>query len=144
MDVGAGSFERAEFTRCSSFCIFPIRPRIWWREDEGGRPGVGGWIDRRRLTAVRWVIDDVDCSWFIEIDGPREYLGWRYECWGRGVVFVSEIESRDFGSGIDGVTAIGSECSELGGDGGVGVSETVDEADFVGGVAIVGDEAVVG
>jgi hypothetical protein len=27
-DMGAGSLERAELTRSSSFCIFPIRPRI--------------------------------------------------------------------------------------------------------------------
>jgi hypothetical protein len=27
--VGAGSLERAEYTRSSSFCILPISPRIW-------------------------------------------------------------------------------------------------------------------
>lgn len=27
--VGAGSLDLAELTRCSRFCIFPIRPRIW-------------------------------------------------------------------------------------------------------------------
>ena len=31
----------------------------------------------------------------------------------------------------------------MGGDGGVGASDTVDEADFAGGVAMVGDEVVV-
>ena len=37
----------------------------------------------------------------------------------------------------------GIEVSETGGDGGVGASEAVDEADFVGGVAIVGEDVVV-
>ena len=41
------------------------------------------------------------------------------------------------------VVVAGSERSETGGDGGVGVSEVVEEADLVGGVARVGDEAVV-
>lgn len=27
--TGAGSLERADCTRSSSFCTFPIRPRIW-------------------------------------------------------------------------------------------------------------------
>jgi hypothetical protein len=27
--VGAGSLDRAEYTRSSSFCILPISPRIW-------------------------------------------------------------------------------------------------------------------
>lgn len=60
------------------------------------------------------------------------------------MVFESDIESRDFGSGIEGVFVGGREWSDVGGEGGVGVSETFDEVDLVGGVAIVGDEAVVG
>lgn len=36
LEVGAGSLDRAECTRCSSFCILPIRPRIWVREVELG------------------------------------------------------------------------------------------------------------
>ena len=36
VEVGPGSFERAECTRASSFCIFPIRPRICVSDaDEG-------------------------------------------------------------------------------------------------------------
>ena len=34
--VGAGSFERADWTRASSFCILPISPRIWYREPDRG------------------------------------------------------------------------------------------------------------
>ena len=37
----------------------------------------------------------------------------------------------------------GTDGSDEGGEGGVGVSETVDEADFVGGVAIIGEDVVV-
>ncbi len=37
--VGAGSLDLAELTRCSSFCIFPIRPRIWWSEPDAVRLG---------------------------------------------------------------------------------------------------------
>ena len=44
-------------------------------------------------------------------------------------------------AGVPDVTDI--DGSEDGGEGGVGVSETVDEADFVGGVAIVGEDVVV-
>lgn len=29
VSTGAGSRDRADCTRSSSFCIFPIRPRIW-------------------------------------------------------------------------------------------------------------------
>lgn len=42
-----------------------------------------------------------------------------------------------------GVLASRMDLSEVGGEGGVGVSEAVDDTDFVGGVAMVGDEAVV-
>ena len=37
----------------------------------------------------------------------------------------------------------GIDLSHTGGEGGVGASEALDEADLVGGVAIVGDEVVV-
>lgn len=77
-------------------------------------------------------------------DGPLEYLAVLDEYSGRGVVFESDIESLDFGIGIAGAGAAGTERSDVGGDGGVGVSETVEEADFVGGVAMVGEDMVVG
>lgn len=63
---------------------------------------------------------------------------------GRGVVVASVIESRDLATGRAGVWGItDNDVSDVGGDGGVGVSDTVDEADLVGGVATVGDDAVV-
>ena len=62
----------------------------------------------------------------------------------RGVVFESAIERRDFGSGLDSeVLAAGIERSEVGGEGGVGASEAVEEADFVGGVGMVGEDVEV-
>lgn len=33
---GAGSFDRAECTRSSIFCILPMRPLIWYKESERG------------------------------------------------------------------------------------------------------------
>ena len=54
------------------------------------------------------------------------------------------IDNRGFDAEGAGVTAFaGSDRSETGGDGGVGASEAADEADLVGGVARVGDDAVV-
>ena len=57
------------------------------------------------------------------------------------MVLESAIESLDFATGNEGVvTVAGTDFSDTGGDGGVSVSDTSEEADFVGGVAIVGDE----
>lgn len=54
------------------------------------------------------------------------------------------IESRDLEIGIASTPeGVEFDGSEVGGDGGVSVSETVDDTDFVGGVAIVGEDAVV-
>ena len=42
--TGAGSFDRADCTRCSSFCICPMRPRICRSEpDDGNAPGRAAW-----------------------------------------------------------------------------------------------------
>lgn len=79
------------------------------------------------------------------IEGPRECRGGRdVKFDGRGVTLEFVMERRDLGNGIIGAPGgCGLERSDVGGDGGVGVSETVDEADFVGGVAMVGEDAVV-
>ena len=53
------------------------------------------------------------------------------------------MERRDFGREDAGVPIEGSDLSDTGGDGGVGVSEAAEDTDLVGGVATVGDEAVV-
>lgn len=52
-------------------------------------------------------------------------------------------DKRLFGTGNPVVPGVVAERSDIGGEGGVGASDTVDEVDFVGGVAIVGEEVVV-
>lgn len=59
-------------------------------------------------------------------------------------MLASAIDSLDLGAGIAGAATAGTEWSDVGGDGGVGVSDTVEDADLVGGVATVGEEVVVG
>ncbi len=79
-----------------------------------------------------------------EPDGPLEYLGVLDEYCGRGVMLESATDSLDLGTGIAGVATGGTERSDVGGDGGVGVSDTVEDVDLVGGVATVGEDIVVG
>lgn len=60
------------------------------------------------------------------------------------MVFESPVDNLGFGSLLAGVLMAGGiERSEFGGEGGVGVSDIVDEVDFVGGVATVGDDVLV-
>lgn len=59
-------------------------------------------------------------------------------------MFESPVDNLVLGGLLAGVLmAGGSERSEFGGEGGVGVSDTVDEVDFVGGVATVGEDVLV-
>jgi hypothetical protein len=60
------------------------------------------------------------------------------------VVFASSVATFDFAGmfGVLGGATAGAEASEIGGDGGVAVLETVVDADFEGGVVVIGDEAV--
>ena len=53
------------------------------------------------------------------------------------------IERRVLGKDDAGVAMDDRDLSETGGDGGVGVSEAVEDTDLAGGVATVGDDAVV-
>ena len=54
------------------------------------------------------------------------------------------MESRDLGKAFGAAElAAGIERSEVGGDGGVGASETVEDADLVGGVGMVGEDVEV-
>ena len=53
------------------------------------------------------------------------------------------MERRVLGREDAGVAVGGSDLSETGGDGGVGVSEAAEDTDLGGGVATVGDDAVV-
>lgn len=93
-------------------------------------------MDRRGIDGVP--------ALFIALEGTRVCLGGcevlvGYN--GRGVVFESAFESLDFTIGRAGVAVAGGiDLSDVGGDGGVSVSETSEEADLVGGVAMVGEE----
>ena len=71
VEAGAGSFDFAECTRSSSFCIFPIRPRIWDSEPEDDMLGVFCKCSSR-FKVVRRATDDMGRSLLIGIDGPRE------------------------------------------------------------------------
>ena len=75
------------------------------------------------------------------IDGRLDCLG---KVIGLGVTLESAAGSLDLsndGAGV--VLAAELDLSDVGGEGGVWVSETVEDADLVGGVAIPGDDAVV-
>ena len=78
----------------------------------------------------------------LDSEGLRECAVAREdEVEGLGVMLESAIDSLDLGIAlISDFVAIGAEWSEVGGEGGVGVSETVEAVDLVGGVAIVGEE----
>ena len=149
--MGAGNLERADCTRCSSRCICAVRLRMWVSEVELGSPRVGG-----AFAFVFRMSDGVAFLPRVELagaagPGPLELRrlpdGRRFV--GLGVVLESPEGSLSllFG-GFIGVFAIGlavAEDSEIGGDGGVGVSDTVSvvDTDFVsGGVVIIGEDAV--
>lgn len=153
--TGAGNFDLADWTRCSSLCICAVRVRICVSEVELGRPlllfVVAGAFDLVLLITegVAFLVRD-------ELSGtltpePLEVrtLPEVYRAAGFGVVLESPEGSLSllFG-GLRGVLTISRaepDASEIGGDGGVGVSDTVSvvETDFVsGGVVIMGEEAV--
>lgn len=121
-----------------------MSPRIWYSEPDFERPS-GLLLLAALFIVVLRENDGVACSELLFMaDGPLEYLRFLDGYCGRGVVSESDIEGLDLGIRIDGAGAACIEWSDVGGDGGVGVSDTVEEADFVGGVAIVGEDIVVG
>ena len=150
MLTGAGNFDLADCTRCSNFCICAVRLRICVRDVEFGRPRVAG-----AFVLVLRITDGVAVRFRTELvgvgAGPLELrrLDDAYLAEGLGVV----LESPDgsfillFGwlIGVFTIRLAFVDASDIGGEGGVGVSETVSvvEIDFVsGGVVIIGDEAV--
>ena len=135
MVVGAGSLDLAYWTLCSSFCILPIRPRIWCREVELGK--VVDSLPRvvlRPAGVIKLLLRVVEGS-----------LDWRDTCEeyckGFGVVeFVIDIRGC-LGAGVCSLAVF--DLSDVGGDGGVWVSEAIEDTDLFGGVATVGEvEAV--
>ena len=75
------------------------------------------------------------------IDGRLDCLG---KVNGLGVTLESAAGSLDLRNDGAGVVLVAElDLSDVGGEGGVWVSETVEDADLVGGVAIPGEDAVV-
>lgn len=152
--IGAGSLDLAECTLCSSRCICAVRLRIWVREVELGSPRVAGAfaLALRIRAGVAFLPRDAAVL-RTGTDGPCEDLKFALEGTrdglGLGVIlFLLERTLRLLG-GFDGVLRMlrlnGADASDIGGEGGVGVSETVSavETDFVsGGVVIIGEDAV--
>ena len=149
MLIGAGSFDLADWTRCSSRCICAVRLRIWVSEVEFGNPRVAG-----ALVLVCRITEGVAFLVRVELGGAVGPLEVRKFPDGNRVVGLGVVLESPEGNfnllfgGFIGVLAIGlvvAEASDIGGDGGVGVSETVSvvETDLVsGGVVIMGEEAV--
>jgi hypothetical protein len=139
--TGAGSLDLADWTRCSSRCICAVKLRICVRDVEFGAPLV-----ETDLLAVFRMIDGVCLAALTGIGGRvgREIEASRD---GFSVVLVSADGNRILLGGFIGVLICFRafvEASETGGEGGVGVSDTVSvvETDFVsGGVVTIGDEA---
>lgn len=150
VETGAGNFDLADCTRCSSLCICAVRLRICVRDVEFGKPRVGGAFAR-----VFLMTDGVAFLVRVELGGAagplevRKLLDGYRDAAGFGVVLESPEGSLSllFG-GFTGVFANGlafADASDIGGEGGVGVSEIVSfvDTDFVSwGVVIIGDEAV--
>lgn len=151
--VGAGSFDLAEYTRSSSFCILPISPRIWYREPDLGRlpaglpptlglgPFCAGAVVLIDGVARPVVPDFADMGML----GPRECRGGRdWYMPGRGVVDGSSaIEPFRAGIGVTGTALALTDASDKGGDGGVASVRTVSALECGGVEAVVGDDKVV-
>jgi len=151
--TGAGSFDLADCTRASRRCIWAVRDRIWEREFEGGSLWevarvvlVGSGFAAGVRVALLVVATRVPGARALDDAVEAENLG-------LGVILWSADGSRDFlcvaGPGvlIGAPLAFGSgaEASDMGGDGGSWISETVSavERDLVsGGVVISGELAV--
>jgi hypothetical protein len=154
--VGAGSFDLAEYTRSSSFCILPISPRIWYNEPDLGRPptefpptlGLGPLSEDDgsgavvRIEGVARPLEPVLAD--IEMLGPRECRGGRpWYRLGRGVVAGSyAIDAFRTDMGVDGGPLTVADASDKGGDGGVASNRAV-PAFELGGVEVVGDNDTV-
>ena len=148
--TGAGNFDRADCTRCSNLCICAVRLRICVKDVElGGLRVVAGAL-LRTFRMTEGVASLLRAGVGAADPGPLELRRFPDGILvaGLGVVLESPDGSLSLLLGwLMGVLATGfvvAEASDIGGDGGVGVSETVStvETDLVsGGVLIIGDEA---
>ena len=77
--LGAGSFDRADWTRSSIFCILPRRLLIWCSESDRGRPSDARVLGReigRVLGTGGFIAFASDCAVPDDaVDGPRVCLG---------------------------------------------------------------------
>lgn len=148
---GAGSLDRAFWTRASSFCILAVRDRMWDKDVDGGTPFVGpraggglGAVDRvaGAVRSVEFVADRVGGRDDAEddnlglgvtvgsIEGSLDLLGLET---GAGVLIEGTLV---FGSGA------GADASDIGGDGGSLTGVLTDETDEdSGGVVMSGELA---
>ena len=100
--TGPGSLDRALCTRCSSRCICPIRPRIWYSDFEAGIAGDG---------SAAWPLSEGTRACFLGFWWLR----------GLGVVEGSLPACRD-----DARAEYVVDTSDMGGDGGEECSEGVE------------------
>lgn len=150
--VGAGSLDRTLCTRSSSFCMLPIRLRIWYRDPDLGRPPVGfpptlglAPLYAGAVVRIEGVARPLGVAvGLAEMLGPRECRGAREYKPGRGVADGSmAMELFRLGIGVENAGFAGIDASDNGGDG--GVMSGREASGFVcGGVeAFVGEERVV-
>ena len=145
--IGAGSFERADCTRCSRRCICAVRVRICVRDVELGKPLVAGAFALvLRMTAgvaFRFlVVLGVGIDIPLEVRKPDE----GYRC-AAGFGVVLESPEGSFNLLLGGLLGVLAACiavvdaSDIGGEGGVRASEIPVDTDLVsGGVAIIGED----
>lgn len=118
MLIGAGSLDRADWTRASRRCICAVRERMWEREVEAG---ILWDVDREPGTFGAGVLV-VGVVVATRVPGGR--LDVEVEnCFGFGVILWSAEGRRDFRTADAGVFAVaafgrGTEASDMGGDGG--------------------------
>jgi hypothetical protein len=150
--TGAGNFDLADCTRCSSLCICAVRLRMCVKDVEFGSPRVAG------AFALAFRITDgvafLALEELVGAVGPLELRKFPdgYRVVGLGVVLESPEGSFNllFGrfTGVFAIALAEPDASDIGGDGGVaraGVSETESVVDTdlrSGGVVIIGEEAV--
>lgn len=149
--LGAGSFERAEWTRASRRCICAVRDRMWVNEVDGGSLFAVARVDGLEVVdRGAGVLRDIEVFVADRVGGREDAED---DSLGLGVTLVSIDGSLDFlgleaGWGVlMGGTLVlgiggGAEASDMGGDGGSLTGVFVDDTeDDSGGVVISGELA---
>lgn len=137
-----GSFDLAEWTRSSIFCMRLRRLFIWLSDSE--RAMTVGWKLVRGHCGFADLASEAAAVLPAASDGPLVCLDNALAPWneGRGVAPASGTYDRRFtGARFFGSSLMVAGASESGGEGGVGASEA--ESDLGGGVDAVGDVGVI-